>query len=125
MTPATSPSVIKLTAAPALRTAPIRLAWRGRSRIMAGNCFRFAAFGLGEIDNVFFGWRVEIDDIVWVTRPHRDLVHVDVRRVEERSVLGQSKGCDSTRHILGAQRRALERVDGDVHFRPRSGADLL
>jgi hypothetical protein len=35
MTPATSPSVIKLTAAPALRTAPIRSAWRGRSRIIA------------------------------------------------------------------------------------------
>jgi hypothetical protein len=90
-----------------------------------GNCFGFDAFGLGKIDNVLFGWRVEIDDIVRVTRPHRYLVHVDIRRVEERSVLGQSKGCDSTRHILGAQRGALERVDGYVHFRPRSGADFL
>ena len=35
MTPATSPSVIRLTAAPTLRTAAMISAWRGRSRIMA------------------------------------------------------------------------------------------
>jgi hypothetical protein len=29
------------------------------------------------------------------------------------------------RHVLSAERRALERIDGDIHLRPGSGADLL
>jgi hypothetical protein len=30
--------------------------------------------------------------------------------------LGHCEGCDRARHVLGTQRRAFERIDGDVHL---------
>src|SRR5215831_17096238 len=92
MTPATSPSLIRLTAAPALRTAPIKSAWRG---------------------------------VFWIARADRDFVHIDVGSVQQRAVLSHSEGGEGTRHVLGAERRPLERIDRDVHLGSGSGADLL
>src|SRR5215470_16999758 len=103
MTPATSPSVMSVTDAPVLRTAAIRSAWRGRSRtsavMPAGFTFlalaRLAMFSSAGADG--------------------DLVHVDVGRIEQGAAVGECHGRDRARHVLGAQRRAFERVDRDVH----------
>src|SRR6516225_10210985 len=85
ITPATSPSVMSRTAAPALRTPAMRSAWLGR--------------------------RIEIDDALWVAGTDRDLFHVDVGRVEQRACFRHGHGGDCTRHVLGAQRGSLERID--------------
>ena len=55
-----------------------------------------------------------------------ELLHVDDRaRVEHRPALGQRDHRERARHALGGQRRALQRVDGDVDLRRRAVADLL
>ena len=83
------------------------------------------ALGLGETQDVFVGRRVEIDDALRIAGADRDLVHIDVGRVQQRAVLGHGERGDGARHVLGAQRRAFERIDGDVDLRARLGADLL
>ena len=54
-----------------------------------------------------------------------DLVHVDVGRVEQRAGLGHGHHGDRARHVLGAERGALQRVDGDVDLGALAIADLL
>ena len=120
MTPATSPSVIRRTDAPVLRTAAIRSAWRGRSRMSAVMFVRLHALGLGERADVFLRRRVEIDDALRIARADGDLVHVDVGRVEQRAAFGHRHGGDRARHVLGAERGAFERIDRDVDLRARS-----
>ena len=125
ITPATSPSVISATDAPVLRTAAIRSAWRGRSRISAVMSAGCHALGLGEIADVLLRRRVEIDHALGIAGADRDLVHVDVGRVEQRAALGHRHGGDRARHVLGAQRRAFERIDRDIDLRPGLAPDLL
>jgi hypothetical protein len=45
--------------------------------------------------------------------------------VQERAILRHGKGGNGAWHVLGTERCALERIDGDVYFRSGSGADLL
>jgi len=45
--------------------------------------------------------------------------------MQQRAVLGHSERGDGARHVLGAERRAFERIDRDVHLRSGSGADFL
>jgi hypothetical protein len=59
-------------------------------------------------------------------RPAGHLLHVDARAgVEHRALLRQRDDRQRVRHALGGQRRALERVDGDVDGGRRAVADLL
>ncbi len=83
------------------------------------------ALGLGEVADVLAGRRVEIDHALRIAGTDRDLVHIDVGRVQQRAVLGHGQGGDGARHVLGAQRRAFERIDGDVDLGAGLGADLL
>ena len=126
MTPATSPSVISRTAAPVLRTAAIRSAWRGRSRMQAVISAGLHALGLGEPADVLLGRRVEIDDALrdspdrWRSCPCR-------RRARCSSVPPSAMAMrrDRARHVLGAERRAFERIDRDVDLGAVLVADLL
>ena len=126
ITPATSPSVIRRTEAPVLRTAAIMSAWRGRSRIERGDrrrlrrpwpwrARRMLSSGGASRSTTSFG----------IARADRDLVHIDVGRVEQRAAFRHRHGGDRARHVLGAQRRAFERIDRDVDLRPGFRADLL
>ena len=83
------------------------------------------ALGLGEPADVVLGRRVEIDDALRIAGADRDLLHVDVGRVQQRAAVGHRHGGDRARHVLGAQRRAFERIDRDVDLRALLGADLL
>ena len=49
----------------------------------------------------------------------RDLLHVDVGRMQQRAAIGHRHGRDRARHGLGAQRGALERIDGDIDLAGR------
>ena len=86
---------------------------------------RLHAFRLGQRHDVFVSRSIEIDGALRIARPDGDLVHVAVRRVQQRAFIGDRKRGDRTGHILGAQHRPLERIDGDIDFRSRLGADLL
>jgi hypothetical protein len=83
-----------------------------------GDRLRLHTLGLGEVDNVVLGGRIEIDNIFRIARANRDLVHIDIGRMQKRALLRHSQRGDGSRHILGAQRRALQRIDGDIEFGP-------
>ena len=83
------------------------------------------ALGLRERMDVFFRRRVEIDDARGIAGADGDLVHVDVGRVEQRAGLRHRHHRDRARHVLGAQRRAFQRIDGDVDLRARRRAHPL
>ena len=71
------------------------------------------------------GERVEIDHARGIARADGDLVHVDVGRVEQRAGLRHRHHGDRARHVLGAQRRAFQRIDGDVDLRTGGRAHAL
>ena len=75
---------------------------------------RLHAFGFGEPADVLLGRRIEIDQADGIAGTDRNLLHVNVRRVEQRAAFGHRHRGDGARHVLGAQRRAFERIDGDI-----------
>ena len=83
------------------------------------------ALRLGQPANIVGGRRVELDDALVVTGTDRDLLHVDVGRMQQRAAIGHRHGRDRARHVLGAQRGAFERIDGDIDLRAGVHADLL
>ena len=82
-------------------------------------------FALREVDDVVGGRRVEIDDTLRIAGPDRDLLHINVGRIEQRAAFRHRHRGDGARHVLGAQGRAFERIDGDVDLGSDLGADLL
>ena len=60
-----------------------------------------------------------------IARADGDLVHVAVGRVQQRAGVRHGDGGDRARHVLGAERRAFQRIDGDVDLGAALGADLL
>src|SRR5215470_3585393 len=99
MTPAMSPSGISCTPAPALRTAAMSSAWRGRSRMQAVTSDTGTPLALAMALSV---------------SPAGDLVHVHVGRVEQSAALGDGEHGQRVGHRLGADGGALQRIDGNV-----------
>ncbi len=83
------------------------------------------ALGLGQRANVFVGGRVKVHHALRIARTDRDLVHVDIGRVQQRVLLGHRQRGNGAGHVLGAERGALQRIDGNIHLRPVFGADFL
>ena len=79
-----------------------------------GDFLGLHALGLGERDDVLVGGRVEIDDAGRIARADRDLLHIDVGRVQQRAALGHGHDGDGAGHVLGAKRGAFQRIDGDI-----------
>ena len=90
-----------------------------------GDRRRLDALGFGETADVVGRRCVEFDDALGIARTDRDLLHVDVGRMQQRAAIGHRHGRDRARHVLGAQRGAFERVDGDVDLGAGVQADLL
>ena len=90
-----------------------------------GDLRRLDALRLGELPDVVFHRRIEIDGALRITRTDRDLVHVAIRRVQQRAAVGHRDGGDRSGHVLGAQHRALKRIDGDIDLRAMLAADLF
>ena len=78
---------------------------------------------LGERLEVVLHRGVDVD-LALGRRPHDELLHVDVGRVQEAALLGGGDDGDGVGRAGGAQVRALQRVDGDVD-REAAAADLL
>ena len=83
------------------------------------------ALGLGQRVEIIGRRRIEIDDVFGIAGADGDLVHVHIGRVQQAAPLGDREHGERVRHGLGADRRAFERIDGDVDFRAFAGADLL
>ena len=83
-----------------------------------GDLGRRHALRLGEVADVLLGRRVEIDHALGIAGADRDLLHIDVGRMQQRSAFGHGDGGDRAGHVLGAQSGAFERIDRDIHFRP-------
>ena len=83
-----------------------------------------ALLGLGKFAQVLADRCVEIDHAVGQTAADGDLVHVDVRRVQEIAVFGQCHDGERAGAALGGECGAFQRIDGDVHWRS-AGADRL
>ena len=75
--------------------------------------------------SVLFRRGVEIDDTVGIARADGDLVHVDVGSGQQRAGLGHGHDGDGARHVLGAERRAFQRIDRDIDLRAVLVAHLL
>ena len=68
---------------------------------------------------------IEVDDAFRIARADRDLVHVHVGRMQQAALGRDREHRQRIGHGLGADRRALERIDGDVDTRALAGAHLL
>ena len=74
------------------------------------------ALRLGEVVEVFLRRGVEIDGAGRIAGADGDLLHIDVGRGEKRPGLRHRHHGDRARHVLGAQGRAFERIDRDIHL---------
>ena len=123
--PATSPSEISRHRAPASRTSAISCLCRGRSRMHTVRSRHRHALGLGDPADVLADRGGDVDDVDGVG-PDGDLVHVEHRRrVVHRAALGDRQHRDRVGHALAHQRRAVDRVDGEVARRAVAVADLF
>ena len=73
------------------------------------------------------GLLVEVDHAVRIAGADRELVHIDVGRVEQVALLGDGEHGQRVGAGLGGDRRALQRIERDVDARAGAlrGADLL
>ena len=113
------------TAAPVLRKRRDHVGVTRPVQNERGDFGRADALGLREPCDVFAGWQIEIDQVLRIAGPDGDLLHVDVGRIEQRAAFRHRHGGDRARHVLGAERGALEWIDRDVDLRPRSDPDIL
>ncbi len=67
----------------------------------------------------------KIDKPVGKAGADGDLVHIDVRRVEQAAPIGQRDHGKGVRQVFRADRRSLQRIERDVDLRSLAGADLL
>ena len=89
ITPATSPSSIRVIRAPASRHCAMIRACRSRSRMHTTRSEMSRFLASARLGQVLQHRRIQIDHALRQPRPDRDLVHVDVRRVQEIALLGQ------------------------------------
>ena len=61
----------------------------------------------------------------FAARPDDQLLHVEIRRMQQPAALGRGEHGDGVRRAGGAQVRALQRIDGDVDRRQRAGSRRL
>ncbi len=78
---------------------------------------RLDALGGGERLHVFGGRLVEIDHAIGIARADRDLVHIDVGRVEQAAVFGNRQYRERVGAGFGGDGGAFERVERDVDAR--------
>ena len=89
--------------------------------------FGLHALGGGDRRDILGRRLVEIDHALGIARADRDLVHVDVGRVEQPALFGDRQHREAVRPGLGADRGALQRIERDVDLGAVAGrrADLL
>ena len=90
-----------------------------------GDLGQLDALGLGKVDDVLVGRRVEVDGALGVAGANGDFFHVAVRRMQQRARFGQRESGDRAGHVHGAKIGPFERINGDVYSRAVLVADLF
>ena len=83
------------------------------------------ALGPGQRRHVLPGRLVEVDDAGRIAGPDGDLLHIHVWRIQQSAALGHGEHADRIGLVLGAQCRALQRIDCDIDLGAIAGADFL
>ena len=123
--PATSPSEISRHRAPASRTSAISCLVPRPVQDAHRQIRHRHALGLGDAADVLADRRGDVDGVDGVGSDG-DLVHVEHRRrVVHGPALGHREHRDRVGQALGHQRRAVDRVDGEVALRPVAVADVF
>ncbi len=92
----------------------------------AGGDLRYRnALGPGQAGDVVRRRRIDVDDTVRIVRADGDLVHVDVGREEQAALFGNGDDGQRVGQVLGADRRAFERIERDIDRRTFAAADLF
>ncbi len=90
-----------------------------------GDFIRLHALRLGDRHDVVRRAGIEIDDALRVTRTDGDLFHIDVRRVKQVALLGNRDHRKRVWQVLGADRRAFQRIERDIDVRPLFGTNFF
>ncbi len=86
--------------------------------------FDINPFGFGKRFKIRSRTEIEVDDTA-TDRTAGDLVHVGIGAAQNLATFGQRDAREGVRSAGGANQRAFERVEGDIDFRSRAGADNL
>ena len=86
---------------------------------------RLHALGSGHRHDVLGRGLGEIDDALGIARANRELVHIDVGRVQEAALFRRRQHGERVRPGLGGNRGALERIKRDVDLGAFAHADLF
>ena len=125
MTPATSPSPDQPDRGARRPHGLDELAVpRGRSRMQAVISEYRNALGPANGD-VVRRRCIDVDDTVRIVRADGDLVHIDVGREEQAALFRNRDDGESVGQVLGADRRAFERIERDIDRRTFARADFL
>ncbi len=83
------------------------------------------ALGLGNARKVLRRRKRKVDYSLGIAGADRDLVHVDIGRMQHLAAFGQRNHRQRIGQVLGADGRAFQRVQRDIDRRAVLGADLL
>ena len=119
MTPPTSPSPISMMRGAGLAHLGDQLGMARPVEDADDEVGDLDLLGLREVLQVGGRRLVEIDDAVRQAAADRDLVHVDVGRVEETAGIGHGHHGERVGAALGGDRRAFERIERDVDLAAR------
>ena len=125
MTPATSPSEISRTLAPGPAAFGDQFGMARAFENADDDVAVVDVLGARQRRDVFAGLPVEVDEAGRIAGTNGDFVHVDVGRVEQGAGVRYRDDGDRAGHVLRAERRALQRRDGQVEQRTIAFADFL
>ena len=111
-----SPSPISRMRAPAARMSAISGSCRLAIEHDHDQVLDLAVEAPGDLLEVVFHRGVETHRVLRLGADHQ-LLHVDVRRVQQSAALGRGQHGDGPRGPGGAQVRPLQGIDGDIDFR--------
>ena len=81
-----------------------------------------AFLGARQFAQIFLRLRIQIHNAFRQARPDRELIHVDIGRMQKAALFRQRHSRNRIRPALGGDGGTLQRVHRDIHFRP--AADL-
>ncbi len=127
MTPATSPSGIRDDPAADAAQLGDQLVVAGPVEHAGDDLVRLDPLGSGEGFDILRGRLRKVDDARRIARTDRQLLHVDVGRIEQPALHGGASTASALGAGLGSDRGAFERIERDVDPGALAGraADLL
>ena len=80
-----------------------------------------AFLGARQFAEIFLRLRIQIHNAFRQARPDCELVHVNIGRMQKAALFRECHSRNRIRPALGGDGGTLQRVNGDIHFRPAAG----